>query len=1110
MTGVTDMTRRHQARRGLATAAAAALLGGAALLAPTASAEETVLSVDFENGSYAPLVPSGLTDADLAVVDLDGGKALRVSNRAADFHGVQTAPGTLAPGETYAFSVDIRLAEGVPDVQARLVGFPSYAWIGNTTVTDEAWTTIAGSWTVPDTAGADEGKVYIGTGDLAGAYSYYVDNVRITRAGETGGGVGVPTRTPLARAQGEGDVVALTFDDGPNPGETEALLDVLDANGAVATFCVIGQNVATDDGARILRDIVARGHALCNHSTSYADMGSMTEEQLRADMTENLRIIREALGDPAHPVPYFRAPNGSWGTDDLVARVAADLGMQPLGLGNLIYDWDNAQQDADTFEANLRAAIQPGAVVLAHDGGGTRDAVVEAVRRVLPDYAGTWQFTLPMVGDGSTAEPLTPIRDTLDVPVGVAIDQRETSGAAADLLTTHFDQITPENHMKPEAWYDADRTFRADPQVGILMDFAVANDLRVYGHTLAWHSQTPAWFFTDDAGAPLTTSEEHKQLLRDRLKAHIDGVAQHLANAYGPFGSAGNPIVAWDVVNEVVSDDQQADGLRRSEWYRILGAEFIDLAFRYADAAFNERLAAAGTDRPVALFINDYNTEHAGKQDRYRQVIEGLLDRGVPIDGVGHQFHVSLATPVASLGAAIDRFADLPLTQVVSELDVTVGGTADDALLVEQGHYYRAAFDLFRARADELFSVTVWGLTDDRSWLTEQSPLVFDAGLQPKPAYYGIVGSDELAPIAKRGVLFRGEIAGGVSDPAWGDLPLRDIGTLGGFQARWTESGITAYVTAPGGYDEIRLTVGAESVSVTPATEGATATAALVTVPGQFGEGQTVELDVTVVAGGQSAEWNPSGGLGSMRLVEELSVTDAVAAPAAPAVDGLVDAGWEAAQTVVTDTYVQGVEGAATASVRTAWHGTSLFVLAEVTDPVADLTASNPWEQDSVEFFVDLGNAKAGSYRSGDMQIRVNADNELSFGAGDEALQRVRVTSATARTETGYVVEVAIELGDLGGAGTVHGFDVQVNDAADGVRSGVVTWADPTGLGYQSTERWGVVRLVAAESVTGPAGCAVGRPADQGRPAHAGQPGGRPDAPGRVGVTGADCIPPGR
>lgn len=130
-----------------------------------------------------------------------------------------------------------------------------------------------------------------------------------------------------------------------------------------------------------------------------------------------------------------------------MARVAADLGMQPLGLGNLIYDWDNAQQDADTFEANLRAAIQPGAVVLAHDGGGTRDAVVEAVRRVLPDYAGTWQFTLPMVGDGSTAEPLTPIRDTLDVPVGVAIDQRETSGAAADLLTTHFDQITPENHL---------------------------------------------------------------------------------------------------------------------------------------------------------------------------------------------------------------------------------------------------------------------------------------------------------------------------------------------------------------------------------------------------------------------------------------------------------------------------------------------------------------------------------------------------------------------------------------------------------------------------------------------------------------------------------------
>ncbi len=56
--------------------------------------------------------------------------------------------------------------------------------------------------------------------------------------------------------------------------------------------------------------------------------------------------------------------------------------------------------------------------------------------------------------------------------------------------------------MKPEAWYDADRTFRTNPEATTLMDYADENDLDVYGHTLVWHSQTPAWFFTDDGRHP--------------------------------------------------------------------------------------------------------------------------------------------------------------------------------------------------------------------------------------------------------------------------------------------------------------------------------------------------------------------------------------------------------------------------------------------------------------------------------------------------------------------------------------------------------------------------------------------------------------------------------
>ena len=122
-----------------------------------------------------------------------------------------------------------------------------------------------------------------------------------------------PTATPVTAARGTGDVAALTFDDGPNGATTEALLDFLGEQGIHATFCVIGQNITAPGGAAVLQRIVSEGHTLCNHTTSYADMGSWTPEQVQADLVENLQIIRTALGDPNAKVPYFRAPNGSWG-----------------------------------------------------------------------------------------------------------------------------------------------------------------------------------------------------------------------------------------------------------------------------------------------------------------------------------------------------------------------------------------------------------------------------------------------------------------------------------------------------------------------------------------------------------------------------------------------------------------------------------------------------------------------------------------------------------------------------------------------------------------------------------------------------------------------------
>ena len=138
-------------------------------------------------------------------------------------------------------------------------------------------------------------------------------------------------------------------------------------------------------------------------------------------------------------------------------------------------------------------------------------------------------------------EDLTPVKDTVDFPLGSAIDSRETTGASSELLLRHFDQVTPENHMKPEAWYDDARAFRIHPEAQAIMDFAQDNETRVYGHTLVWHSQTPAWFFQHDDGTPLTTSDADKALLRTRLHDHIFNVAETLSEMYGPFGSEHQP-----------------------------------------------------------------------------------------------------------------------------------------------------------------------------------------------------------------------------------------------------------------------------------------------------------------------------------------------------------------------------------------------------------------------------------------------------------------------------------------------------------------------------------------------------------------------------------------
>ncbi|WP_203909211.1 endo-1,4-beta-xylanase [Rhizocola hellebori] len=986
----------------------------------------TVSAVNFEDGTTGTWSRSG--NPTLTVVDANGGKALQISNRVNGFDGIQSPAGIFDPGVTHTFSARVQLAAGGPASSGfRFVMKPSFTWIGNTTITAGSWTTVTGDFAVPADADRAGFQVYLEAAEATA--TYLVDDIRITKPDS---GSGPAPGTIVINTGFESGLDSWGPRDGGPGAPTISLV-----GGAHSGATAAAVTARVNQGAGLGRDV---------------------STVLDAGVTYEFKAwLRFADGQPTDAI-WLSLASTSGGSQSF-STLAQFTTVTNTGWTQVSASF--TMPAADSALLYFETRYQGGAT------GNTSDFLVDDI--------------LVRVPEPPVIEDLTGIHETTDFPIGVAIDSRETVGGAAQLLTKHFNQITPENHMKPEAWYDAQRNFRPHDQAIALMNFARDNNLRLYGHVLVWHSQTPAWFFQDSAGQPLTNSAEHQQVLRDRLRTHVFNVAQSLSQRYGLFGSATNPLRAFDAVNEVVSDSGEfSDGLRRSEWYRILGESFIDLTFQYADQAFNDVYAVANAD-PVTLFINDYNTEQGGKQARYKALVERLLARGVPLDGVGHQFHLSLATPVSTLDGALAAFANLPVKQAVTELDITTGTPVTQANLIEQGYFFRDAFRIFRAHSNQLFSVTAWGLTDGRSWRSSSgAPLIFGDNLRAKPAYFGAVDGDLPARLRSADV-FAGTVpinANATKDLTWRKLPLHRIENKAQFQLRWASDHLTAYVTVNDTtvsaddrvsfvLNNVTYQVSRNGTGDVPAVaaqrDGGYHLVAHLPLSGAL-QGGTATLDVRVADNGTTTAWNTAGAVGTLNLVETLSYLEVYEVANAPAIDGAIDASWAHAGVVSTDKQVSGTNGAI-AKVRTMWRGQTLYLLAEVTDPVVDVTGSDPWTQDSVEIYVDAGNAKNGSFRFDDTQIRINADNIVSFGTGDEAFQRGRLQSATVRTATGYRVEAAISLLESGGMDTFHGLDFQVNDASNGARTSIRNWAEQEGVGYQSTARWGVGRLVRGANV---------------------------------------------
>jgi endo-1,4-beta-xylanase len=301
------------------------------------------------------------------------------------------------------------------------------------------------------------------------------------------------------------------------------------------------------------------------------------------------------------------------------------------------------------------------------------------------------------------------------IPIGVAVSVNPlfTDQRYQNIAMSEFNSVTLESSLKAQFIHPAPNKYDftdADNIVAI----ARANDQAVHGHTLVFAKSNPSWM-TD---APKT---DLSRIMTD----HITKVVGHFKGR----------ISSWDVVNEPLSEkDEDYEhgglGLRASFWQEAMGESYIDQAF----------IAARAADPSAKLYLNDYGIEHDGQRwDALLALVKRLKSRNVPIDGVGFESHVYVATDKIDfeiLRAHMKAIADLGLSVRISEIDVI----GEDPQF--QNDQYSGVL-LVCIHESSCTSYTTWGVSDlygsttvaDRYPPLLGSSLLWDKDMNPKPAF---------------------------------------------------------------------------------------------------------------------------------------------------------------------------------------------------------------------------------------------------------------------------------------------------------------------------------------------------------------------------------------
>lgn len=258
------------------------------------------------------------------------------------------------------------------------------------------------------------------------------------------------------------------------------------------------------------------------------------------------------------------------------------------------------------------------------------------------------------------------------------------------------------------------------------VDYAESHRMRLRGHTLIWgRGGRP-----QDLETVLRSSDDQAETLRRLMGEHIELVASRYRGK----------VHVWDVVNEPMA--YSGVGLDRNVFFELLGEQYVDDSFHLARAA----------DPDAELVINEQisASQYGGESAReFLDLVERLLDRGAPVDGVGLQGHMLMGVPDReALTSFLLRIQDLGLFIEITEMDMRIGLFAGEAdPLSAQAEAYNMLAEVF-ASVPAVRGVMLWGVGDNVSWLDHfppfdagapNQPLLLDHDLEPKPAYYAFM-----------------------------------------------------------------------------------------------------------------------------------------------------------------------------------------------------------------------------------------------------------------------------------------------------------------------------------------------------------------------------------